>query len=217
MRKNRVITAVLVVAVAMVVLAGGLVASNMGFKLNYSLKGAQGGVSQSGNNTLSLPYNRQQGIDTAQDLFVDILAAGTVQNLQNFLPATDSFQIYSFASPNFGLSAGVGVFAKMGAGGADYIVVGSHDPSASVALSAAGGGSQSGNNLYAPPYHGTAATAKDLFIEIGTGVTQNVQRFLTLTDSVQVYSFASPDFPIVPGEAYFVKMGSSKNHTPSHY
>jgi hypothetical protein len=211
--KKRTIVAVSLVTAAAVILAGGLVASNMGFKLNYPLKAASG-TSQSGNNTIALPYNRQVGIDTAQELFVDITDAGVVQNIQKFLPADDGFQVYTFSSPDFGLSQGEGYFVKMGSD-ADYIIVGSHDPSSGIQLNAAGAGSVSGSNFYAPPYHTTAATAQELFIEIATA--QNIQKFLPADDGFQVYTFSLPDFSLTPGEAYFVKMDSSKTYTPSHY
>ena len=211
--RKRTIVAVSLVTAAAVILAGGLLASNMGFKLNYPLRAASG-TSASGSNTIALPYNRQVGIDTAQALFVDISAAGTAQNLQKFLPATDTFQIYTFGSPDFGLAQGEGYFVKM-QNDADYIVVGSHDPSAAIQLNAAGGGSISGSNFFAPPYHTTAATAQDLFLEIATA--QNLQKFLPATDTFQIYTFGSPDFGLTPGEAYFVKMQTSKSYTPSHY
>jgi hypothetical protein len=213
MRQRRTIVAVSLVAAAAVILAGGLLASNMGFKLNYPLRAASG-TSLTGSNTIALPYNRQVGIDTAQDLFLDVTAAGTVQNIQKFLPATDSFQLYTYGSANFGLAQGEGYFVKMGTD-ADYIVVGSHDPAAVVQLNAAGGGSVSGSNFFAPPYHTTAATAQDLFLEIATA--QNIQKFLPATDSFQLYTYGSANFALTPGEAYFVKMQTSKSYTPSHY
>jgi hypothetical protein len=98
-----------------------------------------------------------------------------------------------------------------------YIIVGSHDPSASIQLNAAGAGSKSGTNLYAPPYHATAATARALYEEIGEANVQNIQKFLTATDTFQTYGKGDTDFPITPGEAYFVKMGVTTLYSPSHY
>ena len=75
MRKRMFIGAL--VAVLAVVLAGGLTASNMGFKLNYALIAAgqavpEGGTSLNGTNDLSLPDNPQAGFITANDLRLDI-------------------------------------------------------------------------------------------------------------------------------------------------
>jgi hypothetical protein len=211
-----------IAAVAMVGLAGGLMASNMGFKLNRELRAADGGVtSKTGSQTLSIPYNPQVGMTDARGLFSDIAAAGGAQNLQRFLPATDTFEVYTFApgSPNnFTLAPGVGYFVKVGPPNFSSIVVGSHDPSAVVQLNAAGGGSATGSNLLAPPYHTTAADARELFTEIG--VAQNLQQFLPASDTFAVYTFApgSPNnFPIEPGVAYFVKMSSDLPYQPSHY
>ena len=66
MRNKRRVVAISVVALAALIMAGGLVASNMGFKLAYELVAGDAGVtSASGQNSLGLPYNRQVGIDLA--------------------------------------------------------------------------------------------------------------------------------------------------------
>jgi hypothetical protein len=214
--RKRGLVAVTITAAAMVVLAGGLMASNMGFKLNYPLKAADGGASsKSGTQTIALPYNPQVGMVNVSDLFKDVALAGNVQNIQKFLQATDTYQAYQAGSADFALQAGVGYFIKVGAPNFSYIIVGSHDPSAVVVLKAAGAGSKSGTNLFAPPYHTTAATARDLFIEIG--VAQNVQKYLAKTDTYQAYAAGLPNFNIDPGVAYFVKVGSTINYQPSHY
>ena len=57
MRKRSILVAA--VGLVAVVVAGGLFASNMGFKLNYTLVADQDVNSRSGANTLSLPYNPQ--------------------------------------------------------------------------------------------------------------------------------------------------------------
>ena len=99
----------------------------------------------------------------------------------------------------------------------NYIVVGSHDPSAVIQLESAGAASNSGTNLYAPPYHGTASTATALFQELGNTNVQIIQAYDTATDAFVVYSFGSTNFNIDPGKAYFVKMGTTLAYSPSHY
>ena len=212
MTKNRSLTALIVVAVAVVVLTGGLMASNMGFKLNRSLV-AGGGASASGTQLLALPYNRQVGIDNASDLFGDI---GSAQTISKYETLTDSYTLYTFGSPDFALEAGVGLQVKMGAN-VNYIVVGSHDPSAVVQLEAGGAASASGTNLYAPPYHSTASLASELFQELGNTNVQTISRYATDTDSFALYSFGSADFALAPGESYQVKMGQTLAFSPSHY
>jgi hypothetical protein len=222
MARNKRSLTVLLVAGAVVVLAGGLMASNMGFKLNRALVATSppaqegGGGSASGTQTLGLPYNPQVGLSTASDLFKDI-GTTNVQRISRYRTEDDLFQVYQFAAPDFALAAGEGLLVKMGLD-LEYIVVGSHDPGAVIQLESTNPGvSASGSQLYAPPYHGTASSAKELFQELGTTNVQRISKYLTETDLYQVYQFAAPDFPLVPGEAYLVKMGVTLAYSPSHY
>jgi hypothetical protein len=221
MNKRRALTALLLVAGVVVVVGGGLMASNMGFKLNRALKNAEPGVSASGLNTLGLPYNRQVGIDLASDLFGDMTAAAgdftTVQFIARFLEASDTFQAYTFSSPDFNLAQGEGYVAKLGTNDLNYIVVGSHDPGAVISLDQPGPGSASGLNFIAPPYHSTASMASELFQELNFLNVQFLARFLPQFDTFQTYALASPDWPIVPGEAYLAKMQNTVAWMPSHF
>lgn len=215
---------VMVVALVTALTAGSLIASNMGFKLNYTLPRADGGVtSKSGTSTLALPDNRQSGLNTAKNLMDDIGFAQTA-NVQKFLEVSDTYQLYTGrkgSGPDFSLAAGEGYFVVMNTT-VNYIVVGSDDPASSYNLQRADGGvtSKSGTNFYAYNYHQTAATAKQLMDDIGFAQTANVQRFLKASDTYQLYTGrkgSGPDFSLVPGEAYFVVMNTTVNYTPSHY
>ncbi len=228
MRKSTFVISVLV-AVA-VVAAGGLFASNMGFKLNYQLAAAGDstsyGTSQSGNNVLALPYNRQAGIDDSQQLVDDIVASGgAVTNVQRFDEATDGLETFTpgakGATP-FALVPGEALFVVMAAGGGvDYITVGSHDPSLSVPLEGpADPGSASGSNFFAVPYHTTAADSQDLVDSIGAASVTNVQRFNESNDGIEIFTPGAKGavpFPVVAGEGYFVTMSATVNHVPSHF
>lgn len=220
MRKK---TAVVVaIGVAALLMAGGLYASNMGFKLNYLLRGTS--TSASGTNTVGLPFFRQVGLDDAKQLIDDIEQGNTalVTNVQRFDPVTDSFTVYSGASGTpFALTAGEGYFVQLGTANVQYIVVGSHDPGQTLSFLGTGS-SASGSNLYSYPYHSTAADAKQLIDDIEQGNTAavtNVQRFDPITDSYAVYSGASgTPFPLTPGEAYKVQIGASNVvYVPAHY
>jgi hypothetical protein len=220
--KNRklVLTVVSMVAVAALVLAGGVMASNMGFKLNLPLLAASGGVSASGTNYVALPYNAQVGLVTAKDLFLDIPGA---QQINRHVKSNDGFDFYSVAGTNlppngWNLAAGEAYIVKMGAN-LNYIVVGSHNPGLSVSL--VGPGPGSGTNYYAHPYHGVAANAKDLFFEIG-GPIQQLNRHVKLNDSFDFYSIAGTNLPpngwdLKPGEGYIVKVGANHSFVPAHY
>jgi hypothetical protein len=218
MRNKRRLTILLMVTLAVVLVAGGLMASNMGFKLNYVLKAGDGGVvSNSGTQSLGLPYNRQVGIDTARDLFEDAVASGViVQNIQQFDRLTDQNTPYFGGEPDFNLAAGEGLLFKVG-NNTDYVIVGSHDPSLSILLQkGASGVSLSGTQRYAHPYHGVSAKASELFAELAPAV-QNIQQFDIKTDQNTPYFGGEPDFDLVPGESYLVKVGLDKTFTPEHY
>lgn len=214
----------MVVALAVVLTAGGLMASNMGFKLNYTLNAVQAGVSNSGTNSLALPDNRQSGLGTSKTLMDDIGFTNTA-NVQKFLKASDGLQVYTgrkgTPGADFGLTSGEGVFVKMNTT-VNYIAVGSDNPALAYTLNAVQAGvSNSGTNFYAFNYHQTAATSKQLMDDIGFANVANVQKFLKATDGLQVYTgrkgTPGADFALSPGEAYFVKMNTTANYTPSHY
>jgi len=231
--RKKMLFAVMTVAVCVIVAAGGLLASNMGFKLNYRLNASAGsGGVGTGNNTLSLPYFRQSAQNSALDLMLDIGSGSLapVLSVSKFNENSDTYLVYTGrmgATPaqNFSLTAGEGYFAKM-ASNVNYIVVGSHDPSLSISLDSVGvNGSNSGQNFFSPPYNITATKASQLMTDVGGGVITpvlSVAKFQAATDTYLVYTGrmgATPaqDFAIAPGEAYFVKMTSTVPYTPSHY
>src|SRR5262245_15567564 len=109
--KKRMFVGMAVAALALV-LAAGLNASNMGFKLNYPLIAAgqsvpEGGTSLDGTNELSLPDNPQAGFVTANDLRLDIGAPAN-GGISKFLRATNTLQTYTGkgAVANYNLVAG---------------------------------------------------------------------------------------------------------------
>lgn len=225
--------AIAVAAVA--TLAGGLMASNMGFKLNYTLVAAgnpvagfgETGNSNNGTSTIALPFFRQSGLDTASSLRTDIgAAAGPVSK---FLRASNTLQSYTGTrgSVDFNLEEGVGYLVKLnGTTNVNYIIVGSDDPGYALTLIAAGqpvpegGTSANGTNWYAYKYHSTAATASALRADIGPNAGP-VSKFLRNTNTFISYTGTrgSQDFPLVPGEMYAVKINGTANvpYTASHY
>lgn len=207
---------------------GGLFASNMGFKLNYQL--IRTGTA-SGTNTIALPWNPQVGIDDAFDLIGDINSTGSptnsVERIERWLPATNSVTLYSGSlvdPPAFSLVKAEGYWVKVSQNTA-YVIVGSDDPGFTVPFLGSGS-SASGTNFYAPPYHSTAANGKDLIDDINAnGVPPNsverLEYWLVATNSRQLYSGSlvdGPAPPFVPGEALFVKVGvSNVSYNASHY
>jgi hypothetical protein len=223
---------IVIVAAVLVLVAGALFASNMGFKLNYALIAAggtipEGGTSQTGTNTIALPYNPQTGITTASALYNDIGSAA-VQNIQRFNRDTDTFSLYAGTTGDFNLDPGEGYRIRMAVGGTtNYIIVGSHDPSLSIDLPAPGdalpegGTSLTGTTYFGYPYHSTAATADDLATDIGSSNVQNIQQYNRATDTITLHSPGSgPGFTLVPGAAYQIRMKVGSGipaYTPSHY
>ena len=210
------------VVTAVALTGSALVASNMGFKLNYTLAQASVGVSATGQSTVALPDNRQTGLNDAKNLLDDIGFANTT-SVSKFLKATDTYQTYSGRKGGgtaFPLAAGEAYVLKM-ATTVNYIIVGSDDPTLAYTLAQAGVGvSATGQTLFAYNYHQTAADAKALLDDIGFANTTSVSKFLKATDTYQTYSGrkgGGTAFALTPGEGYVVKMATTVNYTPSHY
>lgn len=232
MRKRMFIGAL--VAVLAVVLAGGLVASNMGFKLNYTLIAAgqavpEGGVSADGTNEISLPDFPQSGMVTANDLRLDIGAPAN-GGISRFLRSTNTLQTYTGKGvvANYNLVAGDAYRVRVTGGtSVNYIIVGSHNPSLSHVLVAAGqpvaegGNSADGTNTYNYPYHSVAATANDLRLEIGAPANGGVSKFLRATNTLQTYTGKGvvANFNLTPGAGYRVRITGASNvsFVPNHY
>jgi hypothetical protein len=219
MRNKRRVTALVAIACAVIIAAGGLMASNMGFKLNYPLQAASVGVSNSGTQTIGLPYNRQVGINNASTLLADIQASGVAAvSLQRFNPVSDQNDPYPGGptAVDFALQAGEGYLVKVQNSG-PYIIVGSHDPGFTVALKGpAVGVSNSGTSRYVHPYHGVSAVASQLITETGA---IGMQKFNPVSDQNDPYPGGptAVDFALVPGEAYLIKVLSDTNFVPAHY
>jgi hypothetical protein len=121
--------AVIAVAVCAILAAGGLLASNMGFKLNYGLTGPSGsGGIGTGKNTLALPHFRQTGLNDSMGLLQDIQGTTTltsVQSVSRYNKTTDLFQAYTARMvttiPNFALVPGEGYLIGVSATIPGYI------------------------------------------------------------------------------------------------
>jgi protein-disulfide isomerase len=208
------------VVTAVALTGGALVASNMGFKLNYSL--TQSGVAPvDGTNTIALPDNRQTGLADAKNLMDDIGSAA-VQNIARYVKATAVFQTYTGRKNGglaFPLVAGEGYVVKMFTN-TNYVVVGSDDPALTYSLTQSGVAPVDGTNFFSYNYHQTAADAKALMDDIGSASVQNLARYVKATAVFQTYTGRKNGglaFPLVPGEAYVVKMFTTVNYAPSHY
>jgi len=212
--------------VTVAVLAGGgvLLASNMGFKLNYQLLRQTAGQSLNGTNTLAIPFNPQVGIVSSKTLMDDIGSA-SVANVARYIRATGGLETYTgragTPNANFTLATGEGYFVVMNTT-TNYIVVGSHNPSAGITLNRATAGvSATGTNLFSFPYHHTAGTSKQLMDDIGSTSVANVARYIRATGGLETYTgragTPNANFTVVLGEAYYIVMNTTTTYTPSHY
>jgi hypothetical protein len=214
MRNQKRVVALVLLATAAMVVTGGLVASNMGFKLNQPLLAQASGVSQTGRTCIGLPFNKQVGIVTANDLFGDIPNANEIQA---YNPVNDGGIPYP-AGPgsDFPLEDYEGWLVQVSID-TDYIIVGSHDPSASVAFTAIQAGvSKTGRKMYAHPYHGVNTTAQAIIAEIPNAV--ELQGYNPINDGGIPYP-AGPgsDFPVDPGDCLLVQVSANSSFTPQHY
>jgi hypothetical protein len=208
------------VVTAVALTGTALVASNMGFKLNYTLA-APGAAPDAGTTTIALPDNRQTGLNDAKNLMDDIGFANVV-NVQKYIKSSDSLAIYTGrkgTGPVFALAAGEGYRVKMQTT-VNYIIVGSDDPSLAYSLAAPGAAPDAGTTQYAYNYHQTATDSKALMDDIGFANVVNIQKYIKSSDSLAIYTGrkgTGPVFALVPGEAYRVKMQTTVNYVPSHY
>jgi hypothetical protein len=220
--------AFMALAVCVIAAAGGLLASNMGFKLNYQLLAAASGVSATGKQQLALPYFRQTGINDSLQLMLDIGSGSVlpVTSVARFNKATDTYTTYTGrmgSAAIFPLVSGDGYLVSMNSN-VNYIIVGAHDPSLAYSLQAASPGvSATGKNLYAPPYNIVATNSLGIMLDIGGGSVlpvANVARFNRATDTYTTYTGrmgSAAIFTLVPGDAYLISMNSTVPYIASHY
>jgi hypothetical protein len=229
--------ALLVSAVAMVavLVAGGLFASNMGFKLNYAMEkqgtAVPGGISRTGAQILALPYNQQTNLINAFDLIGDINTgqpAGSVAQIAQYVRSLDSFAGYTGQSGTaFNLVPGdayLAALSTLAPATLNYIVVGSHNPGLGIDLTAqAAGASRTGSNLWSYPYHSTSANGFQLITEInafaGAGTVVQIGSYVQSLDAFSGYTGTSGTAPqLFPGEGYILQVNSNVvDWVPSHY
>jgi hypothetical protein len=188
----------------MLVVSVATIGSNMGFKISIPLVG--GGAS----NWVAIPY--YNSYTTVSTMWADIANVGQISYWDS---VNNVFVSYtgSFLDTDFNIVAGTAYLVKITGANANWIVVGSHNPSLAVPIT--GGGA---SNWVSVPYHTTAATVSVLWGQIA-----NVGQ-ISYWDSVNnVYvsytgSFLDTDFNITPGTGYLVKItGSNATWTPAHY
>ena len=216
---------VMVFALAVVLTAGGLLASNMGFKVNAQFNGVGQNGAVSNENHFALPFNPQLGLTDATTLLTDVQVTCSAALVQRFNPTTgfrESWAGGKVGGTNFSVGGCESYFTQMNAAATcSYIMVGSHDPNLMCTFNGTGvGGAVSNENNYALPYHTTASNASDLLGQLSN--TQLVQRFNPTTGFRESWAggkVGGTNFTTVPGEGYFVQMNAAATQTltPDHY
>jgi len=233
-----IVSAVTIVAV---LVAGGLFASNMGFKLNHGLEKrlttTPVGPSRSGSQWIALPYNQQTKLLNAGDLAVDIASpsspATILTQIARYLRTTDGPDSYLPAGVGtpFALVPGEGYLVQLSDNVAtpatiNYIIVGSHNPGLTTNLLGPDGGatSRSGSQWWAYPYHSTASNVGRLVEDInafaGSATVVQIARYLQNSDGPDSYlpTGTATAWSLLPGEAYLIQVTSSVNGwVPAHY
>jgi len=227
--------ALLVSAVALiaVLVAGGLFASNMGFKLNYSMERSAAatadGASRTGLQWVALPYNQQTNLINANDLILDIGGTSIIAQVAQYVRSGDIPAAYTgLTGSAFTLTPGdayyIGLQATALPSPYSYIVVGSHNPGLGINMLAQSVGvSRTGQNLWSYPYHSTAANAKQIIDELnafgGAGTVNAIARYGQSGDIPVAYTgLTGTAFSMLPGDGYLVQVNANvTGWVPSHY
>jgi len=216
----------LVAALTVLLVAGGLYASNMGFKLNYVLEGGGTNGSLNGTNSIALPFNQQTDLIDAFDLINDIGGTTTVASVAQFDRTSNGFAGYTGTSGSpFALNPGDAYMVQLQGGvpSVNYIIVGSHDPGLVLSFDGGGtNGSLNGTNFYGYPYHATSTAADELITELGgTSVIASIAQFDRTSNGFAGYTGTSGSpFALEPGTGYQVQLQGgvpSTTFVPSHF
>lgn len=194
--------------VAMVLVGTAAIASNMGFKISIPLTAAQAKY-------VSIPF--YNSYTDAASLRNDVIAAGgTTVNVYTWTGT--AWQRYAgggIGQVNFAITPGLGYQVNSAASVAGWIVVGSHNPSLALSLTAAQA------KYVSVPYHTTATTAATLRNEIiaAGGTTVNVYDWTgTAWQRYAGGGIGQVNFNLTAGKAVQVNSAASvASWTPAHY
>ena len=193
-------TKVLLATAAALMLIVSLVAigSNMGFKISIPLTAGY-------SNYVSIPFYNSYTTDNS--MFSDITGCTAVSRWNN---ATGLWQNYLGGRTSlYNIAAGEAYVVTVSST-TNWIVVGSHNPSLGVALTAGY------SNYVSVPYHTTKTNDNALFSEI-PGCT-GVSRWNNATGLWQNYLGGRTSlFNITPGEGYVITVSGTTSWTPAHY
>lgn len=170
--KSHLTLAVVLVAATMLVAGGVAVASNTGFKINKPLTVVVGNT-QVGNNWISIPYFNPYGTGANLCAQLGLASTGSVRaallKIDAGTGASSGVNCGTAGAASFTWNQGQGVRIRNQGVGAptSAIIVGSHNPAASITVPTPAATGNVGNLWFGMPYHTTAVTAADLCASVG--------------------------------------------------
>lgn len=172
---SRFTMAVVLVAAVILVAGGAATASNTGFKFNKDITRPVAAGGQKGFYWTAIPYFNPyaNGLDFCQK--TGLVSAGVLQHSLFRVNPNGTSNGPSLCGNAAAFAITPGLAVRIVAPGApapavpNIIIVGSHNPALSLTIPAAAG--NTGSVWFAPPYHTTAVTIRDLCIQAGMGIT----------------------------------------------
>lgn len=183
-------------AIVMLIISTVAIGSNMGFKISIQLTAGY-------SNFVSLPYFNSY--TNAQSLFNDIPNVSSVSRWNN---ATGLWETWIGFGNNFAITPGECYVVKV-RNNATWVVVGSHNPSLALPLTAGY------SNFVSVPYHTTATNAQSLFNQIPN--VSSVSRWNNATGLWESWIGFGNNFAITPGEGLVVKVRTTSTWAPAHF
>jgi hypothetical protein len=229
MRKqnSRLTLAVALVAATMLIAGGVAIASNTGFKINKPLAVRPANItSQVGNNWTAIPFFNPYANGAGICAQLGLASTGTRATLLKIDPvggAATNVLCGTPAANAFTWFQGQGIrIQNGGVAPTSAIIVGSHNPAATLTIPASGNGNI-GNLWLGVPYHTTAVTAQNLCDSIGmnnAGSRGTVGRLNAVSGAftnVQCGTAAAGALNLVLGEAVRLRNPVAITFVPAHF
>jgi hypothetical protein len=195
----------------MLIVSVATIGSNMGFKISIPL--AQGVPK-----FVSLPYYvslNGHSSPTASDLVADVTAGGgSSVEVYNWNGTDwDYYADGGIGQVDFAIAPGKGYQVSSAVAVPGWIVVGSHNPSQTIAISGV-------PVIAAIPYHTTATDAASLATQLTSAGLTSVELYNWNGTDWDYYAdggIGQVNFTLTPGVAIQISAANSKSWTPAHY
>lgn len=199
-------------ALAILVGANVVIASNMGFKLNKTLTKTS---NTTNTNWVSLPY---EWIPLATSETVCSETAGTLSQVGKYNESTDTITAFSCGgqSTPFDIVPGEAIFVTPVTNNVSWIIAGSHNDTMTVTLKKTAG--RTNTNWISVPYHSTALSSQDICNQVPAAT--EIGKYNESSDTFTTFVCGGFDTPfnLVVGEGIYIKVTTNNTQwTPLHY